>query len=112
MAMQANETSQLELLLRDVKIQFDELRRVRSENDRLREENEQLRERLEGNEQAEKDELAYYIASQREARKLSLNEFARMLGTNSTTLSNYEKGKGKLKAMSELITKIQKLRRG
>ena len=41
--MLANEISQEELLLRDVGIQFWELRRVREENDRLRKENEDLK---------------------------------------------------------------------
>lgn len=39
----ANETSREELLLRDVGIQFWELRRIREENDRLKEENKKLK---------------------------------------------------------------------
>lgn len=39
----ANETPREELLLRDVGIQFWELRRMRKEIDRLKEENKQLR---------------------------------------------------------------------
>lgn len=41
--MLANEISQEELLLRDVGIQFWELRRVRKENDQLKKENEDLK---------------------------------------------------------------------
>lgn len=39
----ANEIPREELLVRDVSIQFWELRRVREENDRLKEENRQLK---------------------------------------------------------------------
>ncbi|MGG4155719.1 hypothetical protein [Peribacillus muralis] len=41
--MEANEIPREELLLRDVNIQFWELRRVREENLQLKEENKQLR---------------------------------------------------------------------
>lgn len=109
MGLAANEVDQVTLLLRDVEILRNELREVRSENDRLKEENEKLKDQINGNEQAEKDELAFYISCQREARGLSLSSFAKLLDSNSTTLRNYEKGKGKLKAMQELTEKIRKL---
>lgn len=112
MARKANETDQLTLLERDIKIQFDELRKLRSQIDILREENEQLRERLAGEEQNEKDELAYYIRNQREARKMSFTQFARLTGTSTTSLQSYEKGKGKLDNMKELVNDIRKLRGG
>lgn len=41
--MKANEIPREELLVRDVSIQFWELRQVREENDRLKEENKQLK---------------------------------------------------------------------
>ncbi|MBT2718289.1 hypothetical protein [Bacillus sp. ISL-57] len=44
--MLANETSREELLLRDVGIQFREIRRIRKENDQLKKENENLKKQL------------------------------------------------------------------
>ena len=107
----ANETSQVDLLQRDVGILLKEVRELRTENDRLKEQNERLKDRINGNEQAEKDELAFYISSQREGRGFSLNHFARLLKSNSTTLRNYEKGKGNLNAMRDMAERIRKLGR-
>jgi DNA-binding transcriptional regulator YiaG len=110
MAVKANEVSQAELLERDVKIQFDEIRRLRAIVDELREENEKLHERLKGEDQVKKDEIAEYIRNQRLARKLSFGGFARLLGTNGTTIQNYEKSKGKLENMQVLVLKIRELK--
>jgi DNA-binding transcriptional regulator YiaG len=127
MATKANEVSREELLLRDVKIQFDELRALRAENQKLKEENEQLKHDIvytkrqntefknyiNDSEREEKQELGFYIKSQREGRKLSYREFARIMGVNHATVMNYENGEGKLKNIREFVEQIQiKFRRG
>lgn len=118
--LKANETPNNELLLRDVSIQFYEIKRLREENEQLKRQlrRYELAERQyeldekKRQEQDEKDELAYYIKAQREARKLSINAFAKLLGTGATRIWNYEKGKGDLKHMHEIVERIQNLRRG
>jgi DNA-binding transcriptional regulator YiaG len=132
MAVKANETPRIDLLERDLKIMFDEVRRIREENeklkggnvsDKLKLENEKLRAKVkyltdelshykDAADFEEKEELAFYIKSQREAMKMSVIEFARLLKLTDTTIRNYEKGKGKLERMQELVIQIRKVRRG
>lgn len=104
----ANEVSRVDLLQRDVEIQFFEIRRLRAENDELKLELEYYK----ANAPDAKKEIAYYIQAQRTARKLSADKFARLLDTNATTIRNYERAEGRLDLMQSLVRKIQKLGRG
>ena len=101
---------ELETMFKAIEDHLLELRQLRTANDELREENEDLRERLENNQQSERDELAFFISSQREARKMSLRQFAELIGTNSTTLKNYERAAGNLKEMALMAEKIKEMR--
>jgi DNA-binding transcriptional regulator YiaG len=125
MAVKANEVSQAELLERDVKIQFDEIRLLRAENKRLKEENEQLERDLfyskrrvvelkryiEESEEEEKGELAEYLIFQREALGYSYRQFGKAIGVSFSALMNYEKGKGNLKNMRKAVENLKEFRR-
>lgn len=125
MAIKANEVSQVELLERDVKIQFEELRVLRAENKRLKEENEQykhdlfyskkqvteLKNRIEESEQEEKLEIGEYLLFQREALGYSYRQFGKAIGVNFASVMNYEKGKGNLKNMRQAVENLKEFRR-
>lgn len=95
---------------------FDEMTK---EVSKLRKGNKELRRRLnefekdakKREEQEEKDELAFYIKSQREARKLGFDKFARLIETHGPTLQNHERGKGDLNHMQLIAGRISKLGR-
>jgi DNA-binding transcriptional regulator YiaG len=115
--IKANEVPRIELLERDVKILFDEVRRLQKENESLKNKIElleaqkaELKARLKPYEDAEKEELGFYIQSQRKALKMSVTAFSRALGISTQTLQNYEKGKGNLDNMREIVKKIKEMR--
>lgn len=115
MARKANEIPRLELLERDVLVLFKEVRRLRAENERLIEQNSLLatenKSLKEGIPFSEKEELGYYIKSQRMALGLKQVEAAALFHVTPQTLSNYECGKGSLENMKGLVKTIRKIRR-
>lgn len=128
----ANEVPQVELLERDIGIMLTEVRRIREENERLdklnkklAEENrklknggelravkEELHRLKKAAENAEKEDLAFYIKNQREAMGISRGEMSRRLNMVDQTLANYEKGKGSIEGMNAVIDAIREMRRG
>jgi DNA-binding transcriptional regulator YiaG len=118
MAVKANEVSQAELLERDVKIQFDEIRRLRAENEQLKHDlyyttrrNTELKNYIEEIESAEKEEIADYLSLQREALGFSYRQFAKVIGIDHSSVPNYEKGKGTLKNMRKAVENLKAYRK-
>ena len=100
----------LEAIKKHMLALFEEVTRLRSENAELKKEIKSLKRSKKSGEikkqiaeQEEREDLAFYIKSQREARGLSQTYFGRLVGANSTTISNYENGKGSIES-SHCIT--------
>lgn len=106
----ANETPQIDLLERDVLILFEEVRRLRSENNYLKTVNGKLKKHIEESEKEEKEELSFYITNQRKALKMSRDDLGRKSGMSGDTIKNIEEGKGNLIKMREIVNVIQKLK--
>jgi DNA-binding transcriptional regulator YiaG len=125
MAVKANEVSQAELLERDVKILFDENRRLRAENEKLGKENEllehdlyytkrrvtELKNYIDDMENDEKQELAEYLTHQRAALGFTYRQFAKVIGVNHASVPNYECGKGTLKNMRKAVDNLKRFRK-
>lgn len=133
----ANEVPREDLLLRDVGILFEEVRRLKGELEAAQNVNKlacgkcgKVMDEYEPNhyqcpgcdararqltiyDDEEREELAFFIKSQREAMGFSYGEMARKLNyiVTDSTLRNYEKSKGKLELMREVVNKIIELRR-
>ncbi|AHJ88654.1 hypothetical protein GBK2_56 [Geobacillus phage GBK2] len=115
--MKANEVPRIDLLERDVKILLGEVRRMQKENESLKNKIElleaqkaELKARLKPYEDAEKEDIGFYIQSQRKALKMGITAFSRALGISTQTLQNYEKGKGNLDNMREIVEKIKEMK--
>lgn len=117
--VKANEIPKVDLLERDVTILFYEARRLRAENEALKVENDELKKALADAENAEiksylekeeRNELAYFIKSQRQAREMNKRQFAKLLAISIPTLSNYERGHGDLKNIHKAVEKIRGLK--
>ncbi len=67
---------------------------------------------FEENVQKEKDELGFFLYMQRKEMKLSITELSRKIDVSTTTLANYEKGKGNIHNMREVVNRLRKIRRG
>ena len=117
----ANETSREELLIRDVKILFDENRRLKLDNDVLKKQNLSLTKQLaqyknmigkvKEEDKEEFEEIGFYIQSQRKSMKLSYGAMARLFDRSATTIENYEKCRGSFKNAKEFAEQIREFRR-
>lgn len=126
----ANETPREDLLLRDVSALMHEVKRLRGAAFILNcpecgEEMAQYKrdhykckcgakaQQLTIFENDEREELAYFIKKQRKALGLSHTTLARKINfISDQSLRNYEKGKGNIDLMREVVNKIIELRRG
>lgn len=125
--VKANETSREELLTRDVYIQFEEIRRVRKENEELKKQIKQYQRDfanlsglvgryknkiaiLESSDESA-EEIGFYIKKQRESLGYSSRAFAKILGISQPTLLSYENARGSLPNAIKLADKIREERK-
>lgn len=134
--MKPNQVPREDLLIRDVKILFEEVYRLRRELEAAQCMNKlacgncgTTMDEYEANfyqcpnckararqltiyDDDERHELGYYIKNQRQAMGLSYGAMARQLEiVTSETLRNYENGTGTIEIMREVICKIKEIRR-
>lgn len=134
----ANLTPNIDLLQKDVLILFQEVRRLRTENENLKKTAKNTlvcpecgasmvekkpehykcpkcgahAKQITIFDNDERGELAYYIKNQRIAMGLTIPALARLLGISRDTLYNYENGKGRVDNMDRIAHLLRDLRRG
>jgi hypothetical protein len=116
-AQRANETGRIELLERDVLIQFNEIRELRATIEALQLENMNLAKQVTKYKQQDEDEngsaeeIGFYIKNQRLALGLSYNQLGRLLGYSGATINNYANGKGNLYKARAFAEKLREFRK-